>query len=142
MDVSTSSQDPVTDTPPEGITTLTLRLQPDLKEYLDGIKEQTGHSLNTLINKAIEHAMTPPGGAAQIAKARRKITPAGDRAQQAWEAVAFILSYLGAKTDAQRAWPWEDPFPGTGEIGDLATAGGLCAAEIDLFQNGTQGSVD
>jgi hypothetical protein len=124
--------------PPADSVSLTLRLPPELKEELEQVKERTGRSLNTLIVEACAHSMTLPGGSALIDRERRKLTPQGDRGEQAWAAVAYLLSYLGATDDARRAWPWTQEFPGEGGLDDLVHGGGLIAAEIDHFQKGKE----
>lgn len=133
-------RDPLTDTiPPADSVPFTLRIDPEIKAQLDDIKERTGKSLNSLINEACGQALTLPGGSALIDRERRKLIPQGDRGEQAWAAVAYLLNYLGATDDARRAWPWTQDFPGEGGTEDLARAGGLCAAEIDHYQKGHRG---
>lgn len=128
--------DPADTFPPVDRIPFTLRIDPDIKKQLDDISERTGRSLNSLINEACAHAMTLPGGSARIDQERRKLIPQGDRGEQAWAAVAYILSYLGADDDARRAWPWTQDFPGEGGAEDLVHAGALAAAEIDHWQEG------
>lgn len=131
--------DPADTTPPADYIPLTLRLNPEVKQQLDEVKERTGKSLNSLINEACEHALTLPGGSALIDRKRRTLIPQGDRGEQAWAAVAYLLSYLGAAADARRAWPWTQDFPGEGGLDDLVHAGALAAAEIDHWQKGKPG---
>jgi hypothetical protein len=120
--------------PPAGAVPLTLRLPPDVHAGLKGVAERTGRSLNTLIVEAVMFAMTPPGGAAQIAERRRKLTT---RRGNAWAALAYLLGYLGRKADARKAWPWQGRFSvDEADPGSLAMAGALIAAEIDRWQEG------
>lgn len=138
MGVTTDDDDHLTDTiPPVDYVPLTARLKPEIHAAMKEYAERSGRSLNSLLNEACADALTIPGGSAQINNERRKLTPAGDRAEQAWAALAHILAYLNLGPDAKRAWPWSDEVPpGDSDIYNLAMAGGLLAAEIDLFQGG------
>jgi hypothetical protein len=123
--------------PPEGSVSLTLRLPPALHAALKEVSATRHRSLNSLIVDAVQHAMTPPGGTAQIAAARRRMTLAGrrGRAEQARAAVAYVLGYLGRRADARREWPWLGRFAvEKADTASLAMAGALLAAEIDRVQ--------
>lgn len=127
-------RDPLADTfPPVDRIPFTTRFDPDIKEQLDKVSERTGRSLNSLINEACANAMTEPGGVSLINQARRKMTPQGERGEQAWGAIAYLLAYLGADGDARRAWPWTQDFCPEGAVEDLSQAGALAAAEIDHY---------
>lgn len=126
--------DPADTFPPVDRIPFTTRFDPDIKEQLDKVSEDTGRSLNSLINEACANAMTEPGGVSLVNQARRKLIPQGDRGEQAWAAVAYLLAYLGAPDDARRAWPWTQDFCPEGAVEDLAQAGALACAEIDNYQ--------
>src|SRR5213075_430236 len=91
------------DTAPLDWVHTTTRLRPDLHAALEAVKSRTGKSINMLINEAVENALTPPGGAAKIAKKRARLPmrSAPDRA-----AAAYLLGYLGRLGEARRLWPW------------------------------------
>ncbi len=111
---------------------LTLRLKVTTHEKLEAVKAAGGPSLNSQINKMCEDALTP-GGAAQIAAQRRRLTPRGRPGPGARAALAYTLGYLGYGRDARRAWPWNGRFAvPEGDPEHLALAGALLACEIDL----------
>lgn len=117
------------DTAPLDWITLTTRLRPDLHEALERAKASTGKSLNLLINEYVEQGLTSPGGAAQIARARRRLPV---RPEPARAAAAYLLGYLGRLAEARKVWPHQGRFTvKAGDVENLATAGGLIAAEID-----------
>jgi len=126
---------PAADTiPPAGTVSLTLRLPPEVHADLKEVSGRLGRSLNTLVVEAVMHAMTPPGGAAQIAGQRRKLTT---RRGNAWAALAYLLGYLGRAADARKAWPWNGRFAvDEADPESLVQAGALLAAEIDRWQEG------
>jgi hypothetical protein len=108
---------------------LTLRLRPDIHANLAEIKERTGRSLNSLINEACENSVIPPGGAAKIARERRRLQVRSDPARAA---LAYVLGYFGHTAQARKAWPGQGRFSvAEGDPSHLATAGALIAAEID-----------
>jgi hypothetical protein len=113
----------------------TLRLPPVLHKILTDRAEETDRSLNQLILDACQDAVSDDG-VAEITRERAGVLVQGDRGEQAWAAVAYLLSYLGAEADAARAWPWTQQFLGLGGASDLAKAGALAAAEIDRWREG------
>lgn len=131
-------RDPLSDTNPSDGDTVqfTLRLPPVLHQMMKELAEDRGVSLNKMINEACERIMIMPGGAEAISEERRKLIVQGDQGEQAWAAIAYLLNYLGAREDAERAWPWTQQFPGLGGSHDLIKAGGLTATEIDRWQEG------
>src|SRR5258706_15703698 len=98
--------DPLTDSNPDLIRVqMTLRLDAGTHDIMKGISERTGKSLNSIINKACRDAITPPGGAARIARERRKL-PRRPGGQQARGATAYLMAYLGNARAAAKMWPW------------------------------------
>ena len=132
------SQQPEPDTQPS-LTDLrvqmTLRLDPDVHEIMKAIAEKENRSLNSMINKACRDAITPPGGAARIARERRRLRPQPS-GQQVRAAAAYLLSYLGQQRAAARWWPWGRFAARPGDRDSLWRAGALLAAEFDVQQGG------
>lgn len=130
-----SAPDP--DSTPTGEDTkqLTLRLPPVVHKILTERAEESGRSLNQTIVDACQTVLSDDG-ISEITREREGILVQGDRGEQAWAAVAYLLSYLGADADAARAWPWTQQFLGLGGAADLAKAGALAAAEIDRWREG------
>lgn len=124
----------------DDLVRLTVRLLPDVHHGLAQIAEQTGESLNTLVNKYCRQAMIPPGGTAQIARMRRRLPP---RSEPARAALSYLLSYFGKQAEARRVWPWHGKFSAAeGDTASLVLAGALAAVEIDKREGrpwGTQG---
>jgi len=122
---------------------LTLRLDPDTYEIMKAAAERRGRSLNTMINEACRASITPPGGAARIARERRRL-PRRPPGQQARAAAAYLMSYLGHRDGAARLWParWGRLTARPGDPAALVQAGALLAAEFDVQQegNGTWGT--
>lgn len=129
--------DAFADTSPSGedVKQFTLRLPPVLHKILSEQAEESGRSLNqTVVDACLE--MIAEDGVADIARERRPMIVQGERGEQAWAAVAYLLSYLECPEDAVRAWPWTQRFLGLGGASDLAKAGALAAAEIDRWREG------
>lgn len=128
------------DTAPLDWVTLTARLRPDLHAQLEERKRAGSiRSINMTINEAVESYLAQAGGAAEIAKMRRRLLP---RSNPAHAAAAYLLGYLGNEGQARRWWPWSGRF--TVKAGDpvnLPLAGALIAAEIDKTEGkwGTSG---
>jgi hypothetical protein len=118
------------DTAPFDWVPLTTRLRPDLHVLLEAQKARTGKSLNRLINEMVEAAFIPPnGGAAKIARVRRRL-PA--RSEPARAAAAYLLGYLGRPGEARKLWPWSGQFKvKAGDPEHLIIAGALAADEFD-----------
>ncbi len=133
-----SGLDPLSDTTPgEEPKQFTLRMPPVLHKMASEDAEKTGSSLNQWILDACI-ARLAEDGIAEITRERGGVVVQGERGEQAWAAIAYLLSYLGAAGDAERAWPWTQQFLGLGGASDLAKAGGLTAAEIDRWREGQQ----
>lgn len=125
------------DTTPSGddVKQFTLRLPPVVHKILSEQAEDSGRSLNqTVVDACV--ASIADNGVTEIARERETLIVQGERGEQAWAAIAYLLSYLGCVEDAQRAWPWTQHFQGLGGASDLAKAGSLAAAEIDRWREG------
>jgi hypothetical protein len=125
------------DTTPSGedAKQFTLRLPPVVHKMMSENAEATERSLNQAIVDACIATLSDDG-IAEITRERSGILVQGERGEQAWAAIAYLLSYLGVLEDAERAWPWTQQFLGLGGASDLAKAGGLAAAEIDRWREG------
>jgi hypothetical protein len=133
--------DPLTDSHPDLTRVqMTLRLDAGTHDVMKGISERTGTSLNSIINKACRDAIAPPGGAARIARERRRL-PRGPAGLQARAAAAYLMAYLGNARSAARMWPWPGRLPARpGDRDLLWRAGALCAAEFDTLQQEGRGT--
>lgn len=132
-----SGLDPLSDTTPSGedVKQFTLRLPPVMHKLMSEQAEESGRSLNqTILDACI--ASLAEDGIADIIRERAAMIVQGERGEQVWAAIAYLLNYLGATEDAVRAWPWTQQFQGLGGARDLAKAGGLAAAEIDRWREG------
>jgi hypothetical protein len=128
-----SPQSAPADSLPIDAVSLTLRLPAPLHAELKQMATRRQRSLNSMIVEAVQFAMTPPGGASLIAKARRDVGPRG-RAQ-ARAAAAYILAYVGEQSGARRLWPWQGRLTlAAGDPSYLPAAGAHIAAEIDRVQ--------
>ncbi len=100
------------------------------------ISQRTGQSLNSMITEACRNSLTPPGGAAKIARARRRLPPRPE-GESVRAAAAYILSYLGRGGDARKFWPWGGRFAArAGDSNSLWWAGAHLAAAFDRKQEG------
>src|SRR5262249_55842725 len=119
---------------------LTVRLDPDIHEIMKNASERTGVSLNQMINKACREQIIGPGGAARIARERKR--PTGRRkGEHVRAAAAYILGYLGNAAQARKAWPWGGRFTvRKGDPDSLVRAGAALAAEYDVRQEGRWGT--
>jgi hypothetical protein len=129
----------LSDTNPSGedVKQFTLRLPPVVHKILSERAEVSGRSLNqTVVDACL--ATLAEDGLAEVTRERQGLIVQGERGEQAWAAVAYLLSYLGCPEDAGRAWPWTQQFLGLGGAGDLARAGALAAAEIDRWKEGQE----
>jgi hypothetical protein len=120
------------------VKSFTVELPAEMYTQLEVLSRQLDRTMDSMIAEAVRYSMTPPGGAARIARKRRQFTPSGGHEEMVWAAIAYLMSYAGIEDDARRVWPWRGKFtPGEDVADNLATAGALVAAEIDRWQEGT-----